>query len=152
MERQKITVKAVSSKTNAVLVVNPEGIETWFKVTDVVKPFLDRVKPGQAEMDVTTEVDEEGIPFIRFIRNVGQVSASRSSGTGFSAGYRAGGDQYKPAWKKNDSSTSQLTSYAKDIFVEAYKLKGPDFDPQKVAQTCAEVVAGMYNLIKSKTE
>jgi len=144
----KVEIKAISTKNSSIL-VSQNGKENWFKVTDKVRQFMDKMTIGEAEMSVTTEVDEMGMPYISFIKNTGFTEKKQFGG--FKKPSQPMATYQKEA--RDEKALTMLVSYAKDTRTTVMEMfKGKPIMPQEIEAMAREMVMRDFIYFKEKLQ
>jgi hypothetical protein len=113
---QKVKIVNINKDSGCVTIDNGQRQDTLY-LSEKPRQFMGKLQLGEAEMSTTTEVDENGMPFVSFIKNTG--IAPRAPFTPRAAFNKALGIQRD---NSEDRSVSMITSYIKDTALEIYKL------------------------------
>ena len=145
---QKVKIVNINKDSGCVTIDNGQRQDTLY-LSEKPRQFMGKLQLGEAEMSTTTEVDENGMPFISFIKNTGimQPKPFYAPKVGFNKALGIQRDN------SEDRSVSMLCSYCKDVALEVFKsaqLKGGIIEIDeafKVAEVC---VMKCYKSIKEQ--
>jgi hypothetical protein len=136
--REKFTVKAISLKTKAVLLVKTDGQEGWVNASEAVKPYLSKLVKGEAEVELTADGKE-----IKFIKQLSSTPTPANE-------YR----RPRIDWdeKSNAKTASVLISYAKDILQTQIIAVTPLCKTSEEATALVKVLSGKERIHEKAKE